>query len=392
MADFDDESSGEVDALLAAASQAERDLRGDNTGGLAGVTPPTQQSEHPPSASAVAATVSTQRGSAPKILDLDTVLNACGAETDSAESDEEWVAQLVAACVAHEAAADPTPLGKLGCSSNGQSPPRQALAMCNGLELRLQSHSTADGSRQVSAQGGQPKRPRRVLPSYLIENQRQRRKKQAMRTLGVRSPAKPESLGAIYTSTLPLATVGTDILVCNSLTESAAQCAALLEHAPGGPFGFDIEWKVTFVKGEGQRSTALLQIGSTERVVLFRLCKTPRFPPSLRDLLESPDIVKVGVGIHGDVLKLERDFGVSVDGAVDLVAEAERRLVISEKSLESLCLKVLKKRLPKDSRVRCSDWEAAWLSTEQRMYAALDAAVSLEVYQALLALPVAMCN
>jgi hypothetical protein len=60
--------------------------------------------------------------------------------------------------------------------------------------------------------------------------------------------------------------------------------------------------------------------------------------------------------------------------------------VVQERSLDWLCRKVLKRRLPKESKLRCGDWEAATLSSEQVAYAALDAAVSLQLHTAMAAM------
>lgn len=46
----------------------------------------------------------------------------------------------------------------------------------------------------------------------------------------------------------------------------------------------------------------------------------------LHGRLRRPDILKVGVGIAGDRMKLERDFGVDFDGAVDLSELASHSL------------------------------------------------------------------
>jgi len=62
------------------------------------------------------------------------------------------------------------------------------------------------------------------------------------------------------------------------------------------------------------------------------------FPPELRALLEDPGVVVVGVGINGDVLKLDREFGVSVRGVVDLARFAERRFVRFASHTLSLCI------------------------------------------------------
>lgn len=45
----------------------------------------------------------------------------------------------------------------------------------------------------------------------------------------------------------------------------------------------------------------------------------PQIPPGLLDVLQSPDILKLGVNIRGDALKLRRDFPhVRMRGFLDI--------------------------------------------------------------------------
>ena len=60
--------------------------------------------------------------------------------------------------------------------------------------------------------------------------------------------------------------------------------------------GFDTETRPSFRKGQSH-SVSLLQLASPERCYLFRL-KTLGMPTSLKELLENPDKVKVGVSIR----------------------------------------------------------------------------------------------
>lgn len=55
--------------------------------------------------------------------------------------------------------------------------------------------------------------------------------------------------------------------------------------------------------------------------------------------------------------------------------------------LAMLCEALLRKRVEKSDRLRCSDWEKAPLDPEQKAYAALDAMASLNLYHTLSAFP-----
>ena len=88
-------------------------------------------------------------------------------------------------------------------------------------------------------------------------------------------------------------------------------------------------------------------------------------PNSLRQILTSPDIYKLGVGITEDRKRLLEDWALDMVSSVDL-----RHLVTSwphqgKLGLEALARLVLGVSLDKDWRIRASDWEAEQLSVRQ---------------------------
>jgi len=110
--------------------------------------------------------------------------------------------------------------------------------------------------------------------------------------------------------------------------------------------GLDLEWRPCFVKGQSQHPVALLQIAVEGRVYLFqlihwaqvRLTPAQQRSPALRQaaasealgaplaaLLSDPRILKVGVGILGDVAKFHSDYHVRSEGALDLSHYANER-------------------------------------------------------------------
>lgn len=158
--------------------------------------------------------------------------------------------------------------------------------------------------------------------------------------------------------------------------------------------------------------------------------------PALPKTPAAQVVLKVGVGIHGDLLKIQRDFGIEMQGTVCLSECANARLVApppapagpaaggqavvggsgngsdscgasssgavlaapsapaaacggvqyvahpQKWSLAGLASLLLRLRLEKSQAVRCSNWEARPpLSGEQQAYAATDAWASLRVYE-----------
>jgi len=159
-----------------------------------------------------------------------------------------------------------------------------------------------------------------------------------------------------------------------------------------GPFlGLDIEWKPSWGKGAPERPAALIQLASRHIVLLFQIHWIGYFPPVLMALLQDPDIKKVGVGIRGDVAKLQKDWNINIEGVIDLselawemdakhwhtVRNSGKRSAIG---LARLVERYLGLRLDKPKAVSRSDWERP-LTERQRIYAANDAAAGYDLQE-----------
>jgi hypothetical protein len=88
--------------------------------------------------------------------------------------------------------------------------------------------------------------------------------------------------------------------------------------------GFDMEWKPNGWPTSIKQNASLIQIACEDRIALFHVAlfagNTPAqlVPPSLRTILESPDIYKVGVNIKGDFTRLEKHLGIQAQGILEL--------------------------------------------------------------------------
>ena len=144
--------------------------------------------------------------------------------------------------------------------------------------------------------------------------------------------------------------------------------------------GLDTEWV------RKKRPVALVQISCYKNktreieTIILRLTAMDAPPRSLLALLADASIAKCGVGISDDLLRLEKAASntFTAAGGVELVSIA-KRLGFTSSGLASLCLEVLHETLPKDPKVRCSNWEADELSSQQLEYAANDARASLRL-------------
>ncbi|KAL5523396.1 hypothetical protein ACEPAF_1663 [Sanghuangporus sanghuang] len=108
-----------------------------------------------------------------------------------------------------------------------------------------------------------------------------------------------------------------NVMYITTLEDVEPAVFQLVSSSPGY-IGFDLE------KGGPSRSVATLQIATSDVVLviqtaMFSESLPPKTLPScLVDLLNNPEIEKVGVGIRSDAMCLKRDFDVDVMACVEL--------------------------------------------------------------------------
>ncbi|KAH6866734.1 hypothetical protein BKA58DRAFT_388527 [Alternaria rosae] len=171
--------------------------------------------------------------------------------------------------------------------------------------------------------------------------------------------------------------------------------------------GFDIEWKPRGNPYSIKQNASLIQLACEDRIALFHVSlfsgKTVEqlMPPSLRAVLESPSIYKVGVAIKGDFKRLEKYLNIQSQGVFELSrlhnlvewyevepSKVSNRLVkLASQVLQHLQLPLYKgERLVDDpdttSSVRESDWSLP-LDLQQIHYAAADAYAGFRLYHML---------
>jgi ribonuclease D len=97
--------------------------------------------------------------------------------------------------------------------------------------------------------------------------------------------------------------------------------------------------------------------------------------------LENKSIIKVGVALKDDLLALKKIKLFLPEGFVDL-QQFVKQFGIEDNSLKRLVANVLGFRISK--RFQTSNWEQDILSPEQLGYAATDAWVCHQIYEALI--------
>jgi ribonuclease D len=142
--------------------------------------------------------------------------------------------------------------------------------------------------------------------------------------------------------------------------------------------GFDTESKPSFKKGK-VFPTSMIQLSSSEKAWLIRVSRLG-YPERLKELLSSGETIKVGSGLNDDLRRMRSDFQFEPAGFLDLQRYVEA-FQIREKGLKKLSAIVLGRRISKSQQV--SNWDAEILTEAQLRYAATDAWICLEIYNAL---------
>ncbi|KAJ5975382.1 hypothetical protein N7481_009089 [Penicillium waksmanii] len=172
---------------------------------------------------------------------------------------------------------------------------------------------------------------------------------------------------------------------CRSL-ESTEEVAQLFFNSK--VIGFDMEWKAQASASDTiQNNLSMIQIANEERIGLFQIAlfKPARtlddfVAPSLKRLLESEEVTKVGVSIKADATRLRKFLGIDTrsilelshlfklvkHGHTDPKLVNKRMVNLSEQMEEHFGLP-----LEKSEDVRCGDW-ARPLNYRQVQYAATD--------------------
>ncbi|MDE7438032.1 MAG: 3'-5' exonuclease domain-containing protein 2 [Muribaculaceae bacterium] len=140
--------------------------------------------------------------------------------------------------------------------------------------------------------------------------------------------------------------------------------------------GFDTETKPSFKRGQINK-VALLQLSTHTHCYLFRLNRIGLLP-SLQEILENEDILKIGLSIHDDFHNLNKLAPINPKGFVDLQPYVKQYKII-DNSLTRIYGILFDHRISKGQRL--TNWEAETLTVSQQGYAALDALACIQIYE-----------
>lgn len=158
--------------------------------------------------------------------------------------------------------------------------------------------------------------------------------------------------------------------------EKAAKKAVrelLREHV----LGFDTERCPCYSSGNCADKTVLVQLCGEKRVYLFRLELLTGGVSVLFPIFENPKILKVGIGVEGDVSRLKKLAPFTDAGFVD-VCDFVPETKIKNRGLQALCAYFLRGKISKAQQR--TNWRAESLCKKQILYAATDAWAGRELF------------
>ena len=148
-----------------------------------------------------------------------------------------------------------------------------------------------------------------------------------------------------------------------------------------GVVGFDSESKPTFLKGEASTGPHLIQLATEARAFLFPISSQVGHR-ALKEILESPTLLKVGFGLGNDRSALRARLGIVLNNALDLGevlrGPGHRGTVGAKVAVAHF----FGQRLQKSKKIGTSNWANPHLNERQLLYAANDAQVALRIYRA----------
>ncbi|SAM07573.1 hypothetical protein [Absidia glauca] len=206
-----------------------------------------------------------------------------------------------------------------------------------------------------------------------------------------RPPKKPLSELETYIESLPDVVLPADYTVVLAKTRDQVDEELKKMIMKECVFGVDMEWKPSFRRGVPQNPVGLIQICGANKILLIQVAQMGGLSQGLVDFMKDPAILKTGVNIRGDGVKLYNDYRVLTDGLLDLRPLATKALQVTpapacfntSKTLRSLTGIFLHLRADK-GKVRMSNWNRETLDAKQIEYAANDAYISYALYHTLM--------
>lgn len=183
----------------------------------------------------------------------------------------------------------------------------------------------------------------------------------------------PQRVNKDMILSLPAVECGVQIV----LVEDEHICRQALEEiAKERLLGFDTETKPAHRAGEFYH-VSILQLATENKAWIFRLAKLTNLLPEIFKILEDENILKVGVGMKGDIRGLQKLQSFSDKGFTHIEPIVDS-LQILNTGLRNLTAVFFGLRLSKSAQM--SNWAANELTQKQLDYAATDAWISRKLF------------
>lgn len=185
----------------------------------------------------------------------------------------------------------------------------------------------------------------------------------------------PKKISKEEFNALPIVSHSGNIIVANTMEQ--AEIAAREIRNAHAIVGFDTETRPSFVKGVTYK-VSLVQLSVGNTAYLFRLNLIRDVCMPLFQLLEDPDIIKVGLSSRDDFQNLRKWYPELDPKSVIELQHLVKGYGIEELSLAKIYALLFGKKISK--RQRLTNWEAPSLTDKQLSYAAFDAVACVEIY------------
>ncbi|MCQ2211073.1 MAG: 3'-5' exonuclease domain-containing protein 2 [Paludibacteraceae bacterium] len=181
-----------------------------------------------------------------------------------------------------------------------------------------------------------------------------------------------ESISKEDLAKLPSETFEGQIYVIQTITEAQKAVCALKDCKL---LGFDTETKPSRFKGD-VHNISLIQLSTDSFCFLFRILNV-EILHLVKLVLEDENILKIGLSLKDDFRGLNKTGHFNPQNFIELQTYV-KDFGIKDNGLSKIYANIFNKRISK--RQRLSNWEADFLTNEQKKYAALDAWATRRIF------------
>lgn len=175
--------------------------------------------------------------------------------------------------------------------------------------------------------------------------------------------------------------IGLNMAQISVITDAEQAQAVLHLLLAADVLGFDTESQPTFIKGQISTGPHLIQLATDQHAYLFPFSGSAEMLPQLREVLQAPQVLKVGFGTRNDARALQKKFALQCNPLLDLARSLRENKRKGEVGAKTAVSRFFNQSMQKSKKISTSNWGRRHLSSAQILYAANDAYVALRVYR-----------